>query len=64
MYLNISKTLVTANLRHDLHKSVAIYLSVPAVGGHGGKIHHSRTESYNPRMILMESQITENRGKN
>ena len=31
MYLNISKTLGTANLRHDLHKYVAIYLSVAAV---------------------------------
>ena len=44
MYLTISKTLVTANLRHDLHKYVVIYLSVSAVGGHGGKAHHSRTD--------------------
>ena len=44
MYLNISKTLVRANLRHNLNKYVVIYLSVPAVGGHGGKIHHSRTD--------------------
>ena len=44
MYLNISRSEVTANLRHDLHKYVAIYLSVPAVGGHGGKANCSQTD--------------------